>query len=90
MAANAGHGGFDIHSGETATIVPRVVAGLLQHVVVAVAAAKHHSVALTAAGEVWTWGANRHSQLGYTVDTQATPRKCGPPRSCFLSLPHCT
>lgn len=70
-----GHGEFDVHSGEVATIAPRVVAALERHVVVSVAAAKHHTVCLTSAGEVWTWGSNRHCQLGYSVDSQPTPRK---------------
>lgn len=75
---HAGHADFDIHSGESATIVPRPVAALSRQVVVAVAAAKHHSAAITAEGDLYTWGANRHSQLGYSVDTQPTPRKCEP------------
>lgn len=70
-----GHADFDIHSGESATIVPRPVAALSRQVVVAVAAAKHHTAAITAEGDLFTWGANRHSQLGYNVDTQPTPRK---------------
>ena len=71
-----GHNDFDIHSGESATIVPRPVASLSRQVVVAVAAAKHHTAAITAEGDLYTWGANRHCQLGYSVDTQPTPRKC--------------
>ena len=72
----SGHADFDIHSGESATIVPRPVASLSRQVVVAVAAAKHHTAAITAEGDLYTWGANRHCQLGYSVDTQPTPRKC--------------
>ncbi len=56
--------------------MPRLVAGLAKRVVVGVAAAKHHTVAVTDAGEVWTWGSNRDGRLGYpAVDTQPTPRR---------------
>ena len=72
----AGHPDFDIYSGESAAIVPRLVAGLAKRVVVGVAAAKHHTAAVTDAGEVWTWGSNRDGRLGYpAVDTQPTPRR---------------
>lgn len=33
----------------------------------AVAAGRYHSMALTRNGEVWTWGDNRHAQLGHTT-----------------------
>lgn len=66
----------DIYSSESAAIVPRQVAGLAKRCVSSVAAAKHHTVALTDAGEVWTWGSNRDGRLGYSaVDTQPTPRR---------------
>ena len=56
--------------------MPRLVAGLARRVVTAVAAAKHHTAAVTDAGEVWTWGSNRDGRLGYpAVDTQPTPRR---------------
>ncbi len=72
----AGHPDFDIYSGESAAIVPRLVAGLAKRVVTAVAAAKHHTAAVTDGGEVWTWGSNRDGRLGYpAVDTQPTPRR---------------
>lgn len=42
--------------------------------IVAVAAANKHSVALSAAGEVFTWGANGHGQCGYgTTGGAANP-----------------
>eukprot|EP00898_Chlorokybus_atmophyticus_P005171 jgi/Chlat1/5655/Chrsp37S00872 len=68
---------FHIHNGEVAIIKPeRVLAGLEKKVVVAVAVAKHHTIAATDAGECYTWGSNRDGRLGYTaVDTQPTPRK---------------
>ena len=72
----AGHPDFDIYSGESAAILPRLVAGLAKRVVTAVAAAKHHTAAVTDGGEVWTWGSNRDGRLGYpAVDTQPTPRR---------------
>jgi hypothetical protein len=72
-----GHPDFDIHSGQAAVITPRQVTnGLGSRCVKAVAAAKHHTVVATEAGEVFTWGSNREGQLGYpSVDTQATPRR---------------
>jgi inhibitor of Bruton tyrosine kinase len=57
-------------------IAPRAVAGLGRKRVIAVAAGKHHTVAVTSAGEVFTWGSNRDGRLGYSaIDTQATPRR---------------
>lgn len=47
-------------SGQAAVITPRqVTSGLGARRVKAVAAAKHHSVIATEAGEVFTWGSNR-------------------------------
>lgn len=48
----AGHPEAHIHSGESAVIAPRLVAGLGKRQVAAVAAAKHHTVFCTATGEV--------------------------------------
>ena len=56
-------------------IQPAAVAGLGRRAVAAVAAAKHHTLLCTTAGEVWTFGSNRHGQLGYAVDSQPTPRR---------------
>jgi hypothetical protein len=59
-----------------AQIVPRPLDGLGRRTVVAVAAAKHHTLAATAAGELWSWGSNRCGALGYPAcDTQPTPRR---------------
>ncbi len=59
-----------------AQIVPRPLDGLGRRQVVAVAAAKHHTLAATAAGELWSWGSNRWGALGHTgLDTQPTPRR---------------
>ena len=73
----AGHPEFHIHSGESAVIAPRPVGGLARRPVAAVAAAKHHTAAALATGELFTWGCNRDGRLGYPApDTQATPRRC--------------
>ncbi|CAL8469414.1 g8955 [Coccomyxa elongata] len=71
-----GHPEFHIHSGESAVILPRPVAMPGRRTVAAVATGKHHTVAVTRAGELFTWGSNRDGRLGYTaVDTQPTPRR---------------
>lgn len=47
-------------SGQAAVITPRqVISGLGARRVKTVAAAKHHTVAVTESGEVFTWGSNR-------------------------------
>ncbi|PNH00658.1 E3 ubiquitin-protein ligase [Tetrabaena socialis] len=71
-----GHPDYNIHSGERALIHPWQVAGLGRRCVVSCAAAKHHMLAATSAGELWSWGGNRDGKLGYAgVDTQPTPRR---------------
>ncbi|CAI7862495.1 unnamed protein product [Closterium sp. NIES-53] len=72
-----GHPDFDVHSGQVAVILPRrVTAGLGGRAVRAVAAAKHHMLAATHTGELFSWGSNREGRLGYpAVDSQATPRR---------------
>jgi len=63
-------------------IAPRPVGGLARRPVAAVAAAKHHTAAALASGELYTWGCNRDGRLGYPApDTQATPRRRAPARS---------
>jgi inhibitor of Bruton tyrosine kinase len=56
----------------------------LTSTVVSVALGQDHSLALTKAGEVLSWGLNRFSQLGYVIETptgkneepiQPTPKK---------------
>lgn len=83
-----GHPDFDIHSGQAAVITPRqVTSGLGARRVKAIAAAKHHTVAVTEGGEVFTWGSNREGQLGYTsVDTQATPRRVSSLKSKIVAI----
>lgn len=71
-----GHPEFHIHSGESAVILPRPVPLPGRRPVAAVATGKHHTVAVTRSGELFTWGSNRDGRLGYTaVDTQPTPRR---------------
>lgn len=82
----AGHPDAHVHSGEGAVIAPLAVAGLGRRAVVAVAAAKHHTVLCTSAGEVWTFGSNRHGQLGYAVDTQPTPRRVSSLRQRIVAV----
>ncbi|XP_062189069.1 uncharacterized protein LOC133892363 isoform X2 [Phragmites australis] len=68
----------DIHSGQTTAVITpqQVTVGLGRKRVNVVAAAKHHTVIATEAGELFTWGSNREGQLGYpSVDTQSTPRR---------------
>ncbi|KAF5471959.1 hypothetical protein F2P56_008716 [Juglans regia] len=83
-----GHPDFDIHSGQAAVITPRqVTSGLGSRRVRAIAAAKHHTVAATEGGEVFTWGSNREGQLGYTsVDTQPTPRRVSSLKSKIVAV----
>ncbi|WIA38637.1 hypothetical protein OEZ86_001947 [Tetradesmus obliquus] len=84
-----GHADFHIHSGSSAQIFPRLVAGLGKRTVVAVAAAKHHTLVATSAGEVFSWGINKDGRLGYgAVDSQPTPRKVTglPPRQRVVAL----
>lgn len=53
---------FLFYSGQAAVITPRqVTSGLGARRVKAIAAAKHHTVAATEGGEVFTWGSNRGS-----------------------------
>ena len=71
-----GHPEFDVHSGESAIIVPRALTGLGRRQVASVAVAKHHTAVVTTSCELFTWGSNRDGRLGYAAgDTQPTPRK---------------
>ncbi|KAI0198535.1 hypothetical protein F4808DRAFT_254960 [Astrocystis sublimbata] len=44
-----------------------VQGGLSDKKVTAVALGQNHTLAVTAEGELWSWGSNIHSQLGYTL-----------------------
>ena len=75
-----GHAGFEAEAQQKAQIMaqilPREVAGLSRQRIVGVAAAKHHTVACTADGNVFAWGSNKHGRLGLTgVDSVHNPRK---------------
>ena len=60
-----------------------------------VALGQDHTLALTSAGEVISWGLNRFAQLGYVIESgqggsadesiQATPRKIGHLKKEFLN-----
>jgi alpha-tubulin suppressor-like RCC1 family protein len=74
-----GRGGRTGHADAAsgAVMLPRVLAlpGLRGRVV-AVACAKHHTLACTDAGDVFAWGCNRDGRLGVPgCDTAATPRR---------------
>jgi len=45
--------------------------GALPHQVVSVALGQDHTLALTSSGEVFSWGLNRFSQLGYPIEGKA-------------------
>ncbi|KAI0421570.1 hypothetical protein F5X98DRAFT_247290 [Xylaria grammica] len=44
-----------------------VQGGLSDKKVTAVALGQNHTLAITSEGELWSWGSNLHSQLGYTL-----------------------
>ncbi|KAF9875954.1 BTB/POZ domain-containing protein [Colletotrichum karsti] len=48
-----------------------VQGGLADKKVVQVALGQNHSMAVTDAGELWTWGSNNNSQLGYNLPPPA-------------------
>ncbi|KAL0934171.1 BTB/POZ domain-containing protein 1 [Colletotrichum truncatum] len=48
-----------------------VQGGLADKKVVQVALGQNHSMAVTDAGELWTWGSNSNSQLGYSLPPPA-------------------
>lgn len=71
-----GHPDGSLATKEGAQIYPRKVQGLSGKVIVDVAAAKHHTLAVTDVGEVYSWGSNRDGKLGYSSkDTQVVPKK---------------
>jgi len=59
-----GHPEEKYHSGQEAVMLPRAVEALQGHAVRTVAAAKHHTLAVTADGALFAWGRNRDGQLG--------------------------
>ena len=90
-----GHPEPYIHDGSSAVIYPRCVASLFEvnkKMVTRVAVAKHHTLIVTADGELFSMGSNKHGQLGYSCDkgtstsasTQPEPRKVSALRSVFI------
>ncbi|KAL8371088.1 hypothetical protein RB595_001103 [Gaeumannomyces hyphopodioides] len=67
------------------TFVP-VQGGLADRQVAQVALGQDHSIAVTSTGELWTWGSNTYSQLGYVL-SPPTKKDEGPmglfPRQVF-------
>lgn len=58
-------------SGQAAVITPRQVSsGLGARRVKTIAAAKHHTVAATQRGEVFTWGSNRGELIGISYEIE--------------------
>jgi hypothetical protein len=70
-----------VHSGNEAVLLPRIIRGFgpgTGRYIVAVSAGKHHTLAATQSGELFSWGSNRDGRLGYGApDTQPTPRRVG-------------
>ncbi|OTB00895.1 hypothetical protein M426DRAFT_323901 [Hypoxylon sp. CI-4A] len=50
-----------------------VQGGLSDKKVIQIALGQHHSMAVTSTGELWTWGLNTHSQLGFALPPPAKP-----------------
>lgn len=50
-----------------------VQGGLSDRKVTAVALGQNHTLAITSEGELWSWGSNKHSQLGYTLPPPIKP-----------------
>lgn len=65
-----------------------VQGGLINKKVVKVALGQNHTMAVTDAGELWTWGSNACSQLGYTLPEPPKGEEpvCLSPRQVFGPL----
>ena len=56
---------------------PRVIASIAQSKVESIACGAQHSCAITASGDVWTWGKGVRGQLGHnTIKEEYNPRIC--------------
>ena len=77
LGGRLGHPEGKLHSENGAEIFPRVVRRLGQRRIVSVAAAKHHSLAVTETGEVFSWGLSRDGRLGYATGAskQVVPKR---------------
>lgn len=60
-----GRGGRLGHGNEDVCMLPTLVQGLANQAVVDVAASETHTAALTADGELYTWGRGRFGQVYY-------------------------
>ncbi|ROW13437.1 hypothetical protein VPNG_04380 [Cytospora leucostoma] len=65
-----------------------VQGGLVNKKVVQVALGQNHTMAVTDSGEIWTWGSNAYSQLGYTLPEPPKGEEpvCLSPRQVFGPL----
>ncbi|ROW03560.1 hypothetical protein VSDG_01409 [Cytospora chrysosperma] len=65
-----------------------VQGGLVNKKVIQVALGQNHTMAVTDAGEVWSWGSNAYSQLGYTLPEPPKGEEpvCLSPRQVFGPL----
>ena len=75
---------------------PKCVAALEGLTIVAIAAGRDHSAAVTMSGEAYTWGSGWNGQLGHGDDEgQSVPRRVDsfssnpPPYTKPFSLPYC-
>ena len=78
LGGRLGHPEKELHGENGAQIFPRLVKGLAAVSVRSIAAAKHHCVAVTTTGDVYSWGCARDGRLGYTAgagNKQATPKR---------------
>ena len=64
------------HGDEQGQLLPKKIEAFAGQRVVAISAGKHHSLALTADGAVWSWGFGGHGQLGHgDQQHQLLPKK---------------
>jgi len=72
-----GGGGGELgHGDEQRQLLPKKVEALAGQRIVAVSAGEHHSLALTADGEVWSWGGGSFGKLGHGDEqNQLLPKK---------------
>ncbi|KAG5189966.1 hypothetical protein JKP88DRAFT_352879 [Tribonema minus] len=78
-----GKGGRLGHGDEAVQLLPRRVEALAGRIVVDVCAAENHAVAITAEGDVFTWGSNRFHQLGHSSSSAgggASASACATPK----------
>lgn len=54
--------------------VPRIIKALVTKTVVQIACGHNHCLALTNAGELYSWGMNQYGQLGYGYQSETVPK----------------